>query len=145
MTKSRIFLYFCLAFTGGIALGSFIFMPLLFLLGFSVAGLFLISVFWRYKKLVVIGFCLLFLVLGIWRNQLAESKIIGRLSEREPDTRHRGYRYAGIDSAYKALWRDEGCPFHKRFGRAEPGAKSDGIAESYRDRPRKRGRLQKKL
>ncbi|MDO8559072.1 MAG: ComEC/Rec2 family competence protein [bacterium] len=76
MTKSKIFLYFCLAFTGGIALSSFVLMPRLFLLGLLIAGLFLISVFWRYKKLTVAGFCLLFLVLGVWRNQQAESKIV---------------------------------------------------------------------
>lgn len=57
-------------------MGYFIFMPQLFLLGLLVWGLFLISVLWRYKKLVVVGFCLLFLVLGIWRYQQAESKII---------------------------------------------------------------------
>ena len=44
--------------------------------GVSILGIFLISVFWKYKKFVVVGFCLLFLVLGIWRSQLAESKIV---------------------------------------------------------------------
>jgi len=76
MTKSRIFLYFCLAFTGGIALSSFVLMPRLFLLGLLIAGLFLISVFWKYKKPAVAGFCLLFLVLGIWRYQSADSRIV---------------------------------------------------------------------
>lgn len=33
-------------------------------------GIVLISLFWGYKKIVVIGFCLLFFVLGIWRHQM---------------------------------------------------------------------------
>ena len=76
MTKSRIFLYSCLAFVGGIAVSSFIFIPPLALLGFLILGIFLITVFWRYKKPTVLGFCLLFLALGIWRNQQALSEII---------------------------------------------------------------------
>ena len=76
MSKSRIFLYFCLAFVVGIAVSSFIFIPQLALLGFLILGIFLIAVFWRHKKLTIFGFCFLFLALGIWRNQQALSKII---------------------------------------------------------------------
>ena len=42
------------------------------MLGFVILGLVLISILWRYKKLVFFGFCLIFLVLGIWRHQKAE-------------------------------------------------------------------------
>ena len=45
------------------------------MLGFLVFGIFLASIFWKYQKFVVIGLCLLFLVLGVWRHQVAESKI----------------------------------------------------------------------
>src|SRR3989338_10948973 len=76
MIASRIFLYFCLAFTGGIFVASLFFVSQLFMLGVLVLGVSLISIFWRYKKLAVVGFCLLFFVLGIWRYQSAESKII---------------------------------------------------------------------
>lgn len=76
MTKSRIFLYLCLTFIAGIFIAFFIFLPQLFLSGFLIVGIFLISVFWGRKKLVVAGFCLLFFVLGVWRYQSAESKII---------------------------------------------------------------------
>jgi competence protein ComEC len=48
----------------------------IFVLGFLILGILLISVFWQYKKLVVIGFCILFLVTGIWRHQQAELRII---------------------------------------------------------------------
>lgn len=63
-------------FVAGIFAGSFVFISQIFMLGILVFGIFLISIFWRFQKLTVIGFCLLFLVLGIWRNQLAESEIV---------------------------------------------------------------------
>lgn len=72
MTPSRIFLYFCLSFIGGIFLSSFFKISLPVLLAILILGLILISVFWPRKKLVIIGFSILFLVLGIWRHQLAE-------------------------------------------------------------------------
>ncbi|MBA7596474.1 hypothetical protein ES703_03446 [subsurface metagenome] len=74
MTKSKIFLYFCLSFVFGIAISSFFTVSQLLMLGFLILGILLISVFWRYKILVVIGFCLLFLVLGVWRHQSALEK-----------------------------------------------------------------------
>jgi len=40
-----------------------------------IFGVLLVSVFWSHKNLVVIGFCLLFLALGIWRYQFVISKI----------------------------------------------------------------------
>jgi len=75
MTASKIFLYFCLSFVGGIFLGSIIKIPQLLMLGVSVLGMIIISVFFKYKKLAVMGFCLIFLLLGVWRYQTAESKI----------------------------------------------------------------------
>ncbi len=42
------------------------------MLVFLVMGLILISVFWRRKKIVMIGFCLIFLFIGIWRSQAIE-------------------------------------------------------------------------
>jgi competence protein ComEC len=72
MTASKIFLYFCLSFIGGIFLNSFFKISQPLMLSFLIVGIFLISIFWSYKKLVVVGFCILFLVLGIWRHQGAE-------------------------------------------------------------------------
>lgn len=74
MTKSRIFLYSCLAFISGVALASFFSFSQLVLLGLLILGIFLISVFWRNKTMVVLGFCVLFLVLGAWRHQLAKAQ-----------------------------------------------------------------------
>ncbi len=76
MNKSRIFLYFCLSFIGGIFTNSVVFVPQFLMLSFLILGILLISVFWSSKKFVIIGFCILFLILGVWRHQLAESKII---------------------------------------------------------------------
>ncbi len=77
MTKSKIFFYFCLSFISGIFLNSVIaqlgfLAPHLFIGAGLILGIILISVLWRYKKLVVIGFCLIFLILGAWRYQIAE-------------------------------------------------------------------------
>ena len=76
MTSSKIFLYFCLSFIGGIFLNSFFNFSQPILISFLILGILLISVFWPYKKLVVVGFCILFLVAGIWRHQQALSKIV---------------------------------------------------------------------
>ena len=76
MTASKILLYFCLSFIGGIFLNSFFKIPQLLMLSFSILGLIFISVFFKYKNFVVIGFCILFLVFGIWRHQLTELRIM---------------------------------------------------------------------
>ena len=57
------------------------------MLSFLIFGILLISLFWQYKKFVIIGFCILFLVAGIWRHQQAELKItdneLGRYNDLE--------------------------------------------------------------
>lgn len=84
MTPSKAFLYFCLSFGGGIFLNSIFQIPQLLMASFLVAGILLIFSFWPIggvqthfdnKNLVVVGFCLVFLVLGIWRREVADSKI----------------------------------------------------------------------
>ena len=91
MTASKIFLYFCLSFVGGIFISSMLGPePIInygfgraqiFVLGFLILGILLISVspslhFRKKAGLAVIGFCILFLTAGIWRHQTTESKII---------------------------------------------------------------------
>ncbi|MDO8504191.1 MAG: ComEC/Rec2 family competence protein [bacterium] len=71
MTASKVFLYFCLSFVFGIFLNSLIKIPQLAMLGVLILGILLISVLWRYKKLAVIGFSILFIVLGISCHQAA--------------------------------------------------------------------------
>lgn len=111
MTASRIFLYFCLAFIIGIFLSSISishYFSFLISGGILILGILLISTLWRHKKIVVIGFCLLFLVLGIWRHQATELKIINDelkkyndldqkitligIISAEPDTRERSQK-----------------------------------------------------
>lgn len=75
MTPSKILFCFCLSFVGGIFLNSIIRIPQPLMLGFLVLGIFFISLFWKFKKLVIFGFCLLFLTVGIWRHQIAILKI----------------------------------------------------------------------
>jgi len=81
MAAPKIFLYFCLSFIGGIFLSSIIFISQLKLLGLLILGVLLFSVppSLRFKKkagLVVIGFSILFLVLGVYHHQSAELRIM---------------------------------------------------------------------
>ena len=76
MTASKILLYFCLSFIGGIFLNSVIQIPQLLMLVFLIFGTILISIppslhFRKRAGFVVIGFCLLFLVVGVWHHQMA--------------------------------------------------------------------------
>ncbi len=91
MTKSKILLYFSLSFIIGIFLNSVIKVPQTFLLGFLFLGVLLIFIplFLKKDKIIVFGFCILFLVLGISRLQIAEFKIInnelGKYNDTEQD------------------------------------------------------------
>jgi competence protein ComEC len=96
MVASRIFLYLCLSFILGIFINSLFSFSQVMMLGFLIVSIFLISVFWQYKPVVIIGFCLLFLVIGLYNHQQAILKIdspregevsfIGRVVS-EPDLR----------------------------------------------------------
>lgn len=75
MTVSRLFLFFCLAFLGGIFFNSFFKIPLFLLFLLLILGLLLIAVFWQ-RPASVVGFGFLFLFLGMVRYELAELKIV---------------------------------------------------------------------
>ncbi|XOA42605.1 MAG: ComEC/Rec2 family competence protein [Candidatus Nealsonbacteria bacterium] len=77
MTKSKILLFFCLSFIGGIFLNSFIFISQIYFLGLLILGLFLIPflLFFKRKGLMIIVFCLVFFGLGIWRHQVFSLKV----------------------------------------------------------------------
>ena len=70
MTRSKIFFYFCLCFIFGIFISSVIGIPRLLMSGLVVLALIL-----SLNRKVMIGFCLIFLVLGIWRYQISELEI----------------------------------------------------------------------
>lgn len=74
MTTSRIFLYLCLSFVGGIFLSSFFKISQGFGLGIFILGL--ILVLWRQRIFIILGLCLISLVLGIWRYQQAELRVL---------------------------------------------------------------------
>jgi competence protein ComEC len=75
LTKSKIFLFFCLSFILGVALSSFVFISP-FLIGiFLILAVVFVILFWqRNWKWVVFGFCLIFAVVGIWRFQARAEK-----------------------------------------------------------------------
>ena len=75
MNYSKIFLYCNLSFLGGIFLNSFLKIPQPTLLFFLILASVLI-IFIKFKRLATIILCILFLFVGIWRHQTAESKII---------------------------------------------------------------------
>ncbi|MCK4520259.1 ComEC/Rec2 family competence protein [Candidatus Parcubacteria bacterium] len=78
MTASKILLCFCLSFIIGIFLNSFFNFSLALILFFLILGILLISIppFSKKKGLVILGFCILFLSTGIYRQGIAELKII---------------------------------------------------------------------
>lgn len=75
VSKSLIFLYFCLSFVGGIFVSSVFSAPKIIIFGFLVCGVAIFSVFWKKWNFVVVGFCLIFLVFGILRHQSVVSAI----------------------------------------------------------------------
>ena len=83
MTPSKTLFYFCIAFIVGIFLQSIIKIPQIFLWGFLMLGIFiiLISLVIRVNSSsirgnsLVLGFCVLFLTLGIIRFQITEFNI----------------------------------------------------------------------
>ena len=75
MISSRIFFWFCICFILGIFLNSFFYFNLISFLEFLILGIFLICVLWKYKKIAALGFCVLFMILGIWRYELAEAQL----------------------------------------------------------------------
>lgn len=106
-TKSKIFLYFCLSFAIGILSASFLPIPNLVLFSAAIVSVIFISIFWRNRKIVIAGFCLIFLALGIYRFQSAaeeksfisayndskENIIIHGIVSEEPDVRIKDAQY----------------------------------------------------
>jgi len=87
MSKSKIFLYFCFSFVAGVFLSSLTKISLPIIMGLFISGIILISALWEYKRAAAFGFCLIFLVFGIWRyqsveNQMNNSKLL-RYNEKE--------------------------------------------------------------
>jgi competence protein ComEC len=75
MTPSKILLYFCLSFIGGIFFASFFKISLQILFFLSILSLILISIFPKNRILLVLAFCIFSFALGIFRYQIFFSKI----------------------------------------------------------------------
>src|SRR3989339_548710 len=107
MSKSQIFLFFCLSFILGVFVQSLLNFSWLLWLGILILGIMLAALFWgRGKKIVVVGFCLMVLVGGAWRqlwvsdtnnlvtqfNDNGKIILVGVISE-EPDVRSDNVKY----------------------------------------------------
>ncbi|OIO48219.1 MAG: hypothetical protein AUJ32_01095 [Parcubacteria group bacterium CG1_02_40_82] len=79
MTKSKIFLYFCLSFVVGVFIESLVKIPFIALGGFFILGMILTSVFWPIKKTIIAAFCLMIMALGGAR--FLEKEQVGTLSQ----------------------------------------------------------------
>jgi len=73
MSISRIFLYLCLSFIGGVFVSSLLKLPQSLWLGILILGSILIifSSILKKKKLIIFGFFILFISLGIYRHQVS--------------------------------------------------------------------------
>ena len=89
MSKSRLFFFFCLSFLGGVGLASFFHFSLVALFAFSIFALILIGPLWRRKNIVFVGFSLLFVILGIWRCQIAQERIVQSVLRQLSDKKER--------------------------------------------------------
>jgi len=121
LAKSKIFLYFCLSFVLGILIASFLKFPILALFGIASISIVFISIFWREKKTVIAGFCLIFIVLGIYRFQLVSGgkSLIARYNDskekvvfqgiivQEPDVRIGDTQYVVTVSSFVKASKDK--------------------------------------
>ncbi|MFH1656414.1 MAG: ComEC/Rec2 family competence protein [Candidatus Nealsonbacteria bacterium] len=85
MTKSRIFFIFCLFFIIGIFLSSIFVIPYFLILLILFSSIILIIGFWKFKKIVIFSFCLIFLNFGVFQHQKAELKIKNNQLEKYND------------------------------------------------------------
>ena len=75
MTPSKILFLFCLAFILGVFVESLIKIPQVFLAGFLLLDVAFLFIFIKKNNFLVAGFCILFLIIGILRVQIAEFNI----------------------------------------------------------------------
>jgi competence protein ComEC len=71
MSSSKIVLYLCLSFIGGIFISSFLNVPSLIIGELFILGIFYSLFFFKQKPILVFGFCLIILAFGILRYQIA--------------------------------------------------------------------------
>ncbi|MEK7510253.1 MAG: ComEC/Rec2 family competence protein [Patescibacteria group bacterium] len=77
MSPSQIFFGACLSFLGGIALSSLVEINQILMLVVLILGIFLVSMFWRYKRALGIGICIMAASLGMGRYLEATHLLFG--------------------------------------------------------------------
>lgn len=87
MHFSDIFLCFCISFIFGIFVSSFFNLAMIIIFGILIFGILLISVLWKYKKIAIIGFCLIFFVIGVSRHQQIDALAINNELSKISDTK----------------------------------------------------------
>lgn len=85
MTASKKFLFLCLSFIFGIALNSFFHITWPVLLALLIFGLVLSSFWLLYSRVAFLGFCLIFITIGMWHYQNYEFKHSARALSRLAD------------------------------------------------------------
>ncbi len=83
MTPSKILLYFVLSFIGGIFIASFFGVPKLILYELLFLSILYILIFFKNKKILVFGFCILALFLGLWRGGAITKPSINSYSQEQ--------------------------------------------------------------
>ena len=88
MTSSKTLFYLCISFVAGILLASLIKIPHIFLWGFLILGALaiFISIFFHKNYYALIGFCMLFLILGSARLQISEFNVLHNTLSKLIDT-----------------------------------------------------------
>lgn len=76
MPASQVLFISCLFFIGGVAAGAFLYFNQMSLLAVFIMGIFLATIFWAYKRFVLIGMCIIAFAFGITIYQNAESKVV---------------------------------------------------------------------
>ncbi len=72
MSISRVVFISALGFVGGVILSALVDIGQLVMLAVLILGIFLLTLFWRRSKLLVVGIVLLSVLLGIWRYGVAD-------------------------------------------------------------------------
>ncbi|HEA84380.1 MAG TPA: ComEC family competence protein [Candidatus Wildermuthbacteria bacterium] len=72
MSVSRVVLISALGFVGGVILSALVDIGQLVMLALLILGIFLVTLFWKRSKVLVVGIVMLFALLGIWRYSVAD-------------------------------------------------------------------------
>lgn len=78
MSKSKIFLFFCLSFILGVGIAPYFSFSAFLRIFLILAAVIFIFVFWKNQKIIVFLLCFIFFIFGAWRYDLMENKITSK-------------------------------------------------------------------